>query len=407
MKRLVCFITLIFCGIQAFAQPADHVRMELAFQDSVLEVKAWYATRIQETSNKALFILNPGFDILEIRSSKLDSFALGPIEGRPFPFWKLHFRDSLEQNEDREFFFHYTIDLREQNHLKSDWVELNVDKLWFPKFGDLDTQLTYDLTIRNFPGDFDLVSHVGSDISRGKGVIHLKSTRPEDEVLILAGRNMEHRPFDDSITFFVNREVPEAVTQSLGEKVDKTIQFLNDYFGRPRPIDTFKVVIRNCPREEIGFQFSRGSMIITGTDFDDYGNLAHEIAHFWWTGADFMKEPWMNEAFANYSMLLVLDYFDEESAQRLTERYTRQSKEAGAVGAATLFSEDAHLTYYVKGTLLLRQLETYIGKDKMRELLEYRVANDIKTTKGFLQAVEKLAGPATRDFFQNLLLEKG
>ncbi|WP_445384412.1 hypothetical protein ACT6NV_10540 [Robiginitalea sp. IMCC44478] len=406
MKNSLYFLLLLF-GLQGYASPADHIKMELRFRDSVLEVKAWYTTQIQESSDTAAFLLNPAFNILEINSAKLDSFALGSREGRPFPFWKLHFRDSLKQDESREIFFHYNFDLRKNNHLDSDWIELNVDKFWFPKYGDLDRKLTYDVTIREFPTDFDLVSHMESEVIREKGAIQIRSTQPMDEVLILAGKQMEHRPYSDQITFFVNRDVPQTVIESMGEKVKNSIKYLNETFGTPDPIDSFKVVIRNCTRDEIGFQFSRGAMIITGTDFDDYGNLSHEIAHYWWTGADFMEEPWMNEAFANYSMLLVLEQFDKESAERLLDRYAQQAKGAGSVRSATLFSEKAYLTYYVKATLLLKQLESRIGKSKLQELLEYRVAKGVKTTAGFLDAIEKLADSAARDYFQSLLQDKG
>ena len=146
-------------------------------------------------------------------------------------------------------------------------------------------------------------------------------------------------------------------------------------------------------------------MIVTGSDFDSYANLSHEVAHYWWSKADFINEPWLNESFANYSMYLVLEAYDPERYQSILDRDTQTSKDLPPVMDATLFSKNAFPVYYTKGGILLKQLEQRIGKQKMMVLLRHRISKHIESTTAFLDEIETLYGKDDRHYFETLLNE--
>lgn len=410
IRLLIPVLFIVFCAFQPSPQkrlPAGHLKMNLRFEGEVLKVDAKYSARVKEAGNSMLFLLNPGFEIQDISGPGLDTFQLAQRPGRPFPYWKLTFDRELKVDEAIELRFTYNIDLVNQNHLKSNWIELNTDKLWFPNYDDIDNEFSYEVNLTGLPEDFRLVGHMNAEIGSDKpGEIFIRETDPVKEVLILAGRDMRFWQGDSpSISFFAHKETPDSVLESMNYKVEKSIELMTRAFGQSDPIKEYRVVLRNTPRKELGFQFSRINMIITGPEFNTFGDLSHEVAHYWWKDADFINEPWMNESFANYSMFLVMEAFDPEDFEQLFEQYRKTALEAPPVGEATLFSDNAYNSYYIKGSVLLKKLEGMIGKEGMKKLLIARVAKQINTTDGFLMELEQATDRETRQRFEQMLQE--
>jgi hypothetical protein len=404
-KKFLFVVLIALAFLPVKGQDTDHVRMELQYLRDTLRVSATYRLLVGSETDSLFFVLNPGYPLQAVKAEGLRSHEIGNRPDRPFPGYVLKFGKPFEAGTRQEVRFDYLIDLRTTNHLNSDWVELNVDKLWFPIHGDLGSLITYEVDIIGFPEDFDLMSHMNARLERSGGRILIKQPNPVQEVLILAGRDMQMRQLSDSISFFAGKKHPDSLLHSMHVKVRNTIDFLNGTVGGSDPVSQFKVVLRNTPRSELGYQYNRRNMIVTGPDFDDYGNLSHEIAHYWWSGADFISEPWMNESFANYLMFLVLEHFDPEAYRSLTGMYREIASKAPPVATATLFSEGAQQAYYHKGGILLLDLESEIGKQKMFRLLNYMVSEDIHDTEGFLKALQYMTTAEVRKGFEATLNE--
>ena len=386
-----------------WAQKPDHLVMNMTFKDSSIQIDALYQSISKEKIDSIYFLLNPGFDLDTINSKGLKSYKIAQKEGVSLPFYLLIFNKSIDKNEPFVVEFKYKIDLIQQNHMKSNWIELNADKLWFPNQHSLNNKLTYEVSISNFPPTYFLITHTDAKVTKNKGQINISKTTPWYEVLILAGKSMKEWRYDKNIKIIGNENIADATIQSIGLKVKNSIDLLNTYFGMADPITSFEVVLRNTQKEELGFQFNRRNLIITGTDFNDYGNLSHEIAHFWWSKANFIEEPWMNESFANYSMYLVLKEYNYEDYKKVIARNRVIAETAIPVSKASLFAADSYNSYYYKGSVLLIKLEERIGPEIMRKLLSSCVEKRIKTTETFLAELENLTNKSDRDFFENLL----
>lgn len=385
------------------AQPTDHLEVDLQFSQAEVYVEIQYLARPEAASDSLFFILNPMNRLDTIMAPNLLNYTAGQRPDRPFPGQVLYFEGDFDKGQEIPITFRYAIDLAASNHWDSGWIELNVDKLWFPIRGDLDNEITYKVSITGFPEDFDLVSHMDATLERKRDRIEIIQPHAVQEVLILAGSGMRHVQLSDSIEFFAGQQVPDPVIQSMHQKVQKSIEFLNETVGQAAPIANFRVVLRNTKREELGFQFNRKNMIVTGPDFDDYGDLSHEIAHFWWTGADFIEEPWMNESFANYLMFMVLERFDPESYDKVLDGYRKKAEGVPPVIDATLFANKAFPSYYHKGALLLKALADEIGKEQMQELLRTCIQEDIHSTSGFLKVLGEDEGVEVAERFHESL----
>jgi hypothetical protein len=403
--KFISSISLLvgFASSGLLAQNSDHLSMSLIFKDSIVYVNATYQVLSDERVDSVFFLLNPGFELDTIKAKGLKSYKVTQKKGMPLPFFHLEFNENRDEGEKLSVEFKYKINLSEQNHMKSNWIELNADKLWFPNLEALNNEFTYTVTITDFPKSYRLVTHTDAMVTRQKNQIVIQKDTPWYEVLILAGKNMKEWNYDDKITLIGNEHTPDSTIQSIGSKVKKSIDLLNSTIGGSDPITSFYVVLRNTSRKELGFQFNRKNLIVTGIDFNDYGNLSHEIAHYWWRKANFINEPWMNESFANFSMYMVLQEFDVKDYQRLVVRNRELSKNAIPVVNASLFAADSYNSYYYKGALHLISLEEKIGSEKMKQLLTACVEKNINTTEAFLVELESLTSLGERDFFEDLL----
>lgn len=395
-------LTFLFSTI-VVGQPSDQMNIELKFDDSIAHIRAEYVRMLDVKSDSLLFLLNPEFDIDMIKSDKLVSYELIAINGRPFPFWRLLYSEPFNVGDEIKITFEYKINLVDQNHYAFDWIELTVDKLWFPNYGDLNNKFSYTLAVKNFPPSWTFIGQTDADITHADRDILVRLDYPWYEVLVLAGKDLKKWSFDKDITILARENSSDSTLRLMSKIARNSIDLLNRTIGESDPIDKFTLVVRNTTREELGYQTNRKDLIITGIEFDDYANLSHEIAHYWWNKANFIEEPWMNESFANYSMYKVLEEYDAPTFERLYQKNRTLVENAIPVSSATLFAENAYTSYYHKGAIHLLDLESRIGREKMDELLSTCITKEINSTVGFLDEIENVTNQENREFFAGLL----
>ena len=402
-NKLLFFNTLLFIlnSSSLFSQKYDHLTMVMNFKDSTVSIEAKYQTASKVDRSSVYFLLNPGFKLDTIISKDLVSYKTTRKKGFPLPFFQLKFDENIDKK--LTAIFKYKINLSKQNHMKSNWIELNADKLWFPNLDAINNKFTYKVTAINFPNSYKLLTHTDAKVRKVGNKIIITKKSPWYEVLILAGYKMKEWKYDKNITLVGSEKINDSTFYSIGNKVQKSIQKLNGYFGKSDPIKSFKVLLRNTSRKELGFQFNRRNMIVTGTDYNDFGNLSHEIAHYWWSKANFIAEPWMNESFANFSMYQVLKEFNIENYNRILERTKKFTEKAIPVSTASLFTKDSYISYYHKGALHLLNLENKIGAKLMKQLLSTCIKKNVNTTEAFLTELEKLTNKEHRNYFEELL----
>lgn len=403
-QKLLLISFILLFSFSLFGQPEnDHLEMNLNFEGSILKVDATYQVIVKSETDRLHFMLNPGFKIGKIQAPGLDTFMMVQKEGRPFPFLGLQFNKELHPGDVIDIQFEYQFDLKTQNHLNSDWIELNVDKMWFPNYDDLDNRFSYSLTVQNFPDDFTLIGHVDAVIERTPEKIKIQKTEPAPEVLILAGKSMRKWSFEDDIHIYGHQRIADSTITSMHEKIRKSIDYYNNFFGTSNKLNSFTLVLRNTKLEELGFLFSRENLIVGAVDASDYANLSHEIAHFWWSKADFINEPWLNESFANYSMLKLLEKLEPAAAESILKRYEEKEKTTIPVVGTDIFTPNGYDAYYVKGAMCLRALEQKIGFQAMKKLLTEVADDETISTAGFLKMIEENHGSASRIYLQGLL----
>ncbi len=185
-------------------------------------------------------------------------------------------------------------------------------------------------------------------------------------------------------------------------------------FG-PYPFDTFTVVA--VPLSSYGLEFpgiiaiSRGAL--TGNIRSALeGTIAHEAAHQWFyglVGSDQVREPWLDEALAQYATgLYFADRYGPEGAAGFTaslkEKWDRTGGAAIPIGLPVDSYSATQYTsiVYGRGPLFVQALAEAIGQERMDRLLRQwagRFSGRIATGDDFYRLAEEVAGRGLRGLF--------
>jgi aminopeptidase N len=133
--------------------------------------------------------------------------------------------------------------------------------------------------------------------------------------------------------------------------------------------------------------------------------IAHEIAHFWWHNAPADTwEDWLNEAFAEYSMLVYIrERKGNETFRKIVEEYKSKTKDLPPVWGIGRNSPEAYSVLYEKGSLLLYEFEEKVGKEVFFNFLKDVVRNQISNTNDLIELAEKKLSKSVGLWFKEKL----
>jgi len=302
--------------------------------------------------------------------------------------------------------FIYDLDLNELNgwavSFTEDWIKINFYSGWFPVNG---------VFISKFKIYID-----ENYIVTGSGVIEKKDGYWEmiqpwssfDNVII-ASKKLKSKILKDNDvhiqTVYSNGDFSDADADTLLKESKYALGLFENYFGM-KDSTYLKFVIAPFER---GGGYSRKNFICMRTlRFNRYTatkGIAHEIAHFWWLNAQTSSwEDWLNEAFAEYSMLLYIrERFGLEAFQKEIEDYKSRTQNLPPIWGIERNSNEAYSVLYEKGSVILSGLEEKIGKDKFLDFLKNVSRNKIKITNDFLALMEDKLSEDTRNWFESRL----
>lgn len=224
-----------------------------------------------------------------------------------------------------------------------------------------------------------------------------------------------------NVYYFGNDE--DAAKKAL-EYGKQALRFFNRYFG-PYPYDEYSIVMSDF---YMGGMEYPNLVLIDHHMLDDEVLLeyviVHETAHQWWyglVGNNQVKEPWLDEAMTEYSTVLYYEgvygmakgmevyqdfilypyrFFELGNGSGPILRPVSQFKSWGEYDA----------TVYKKGAIMLKELESRIGKSKMREALRFYLKQNVfgnATTADFVNAVSGTMGTDFGEVIYEMLKKPG
>lgn len=299
--------------------------------------------------------------------------------------------------------------------LPGDWVEsgLNYNCLT-PLRADL-TPSAYEVEIRasrNYQ-----VFAPDQVVHTGPGRTTLRSDVPVLGFSFILGKGLQQDTFSQgaqSVTL-VSYQAADSLKRQVVEMVNWCLDFYNRTFGRKAPKAAVLVALR--PLSDADASYANGdNFFVTydaGADFFarrpfHFGNISHEIGHFWWRHANFhTSDKWLNEGFAEYvSLRARRAYLGRAEFDSELEKI--RAKVRLLPGNISLNSYDTRGPFskvmtYDKGALLLYELEESWGEARFLAVLAEAAVAGIKTSREFVGVVNRVLGAQEAARVENMI----
>ncbi|WP_028857029.1 M1 family aminopeptidase [Psychrilyobacter atlanticus] len=270
------------------------------------------------------------------------------------------------------------------NQVKEDWTELGCYLPWFPINKKLD-KCKFQIDVTCIGGENSKILYPLSkeSIIDFSCPVFISNNHSMEEVV--SGKTKV-------IIYFREKEGKE-LKDIIKNSADKILTHFIETFGKLEEDIILTVVI--SPRKK-GGDYCRKNLIVLNesennldkTSYEQY--FAHELAHLWWTHGNMDSwEDWLNESFAEYS---VLSYVRSEYGEKvLTEKIKKYEEKIK--GTPPIFNLDrghemSYLALYPKGALILNKLYGFLGEQEFNRLLKRVSMLKINNTSHLFEVIE-------------------
>lgn len=300
--------------------------------------------------------------------------------------------------------FDYTCNLDSldtwMSSMEKDWVQLGYYVAWFPVNSDS----------RDFTANVSVSINDGYTVS-GSGIVEHKDDKWEMlqpwggfDLQIVASPTLKSKKMtNDGRTFeVVYTDFADADADSSLLACSEALQFYTRLFKTNPSNDYMKFLV--VPRR--GGGISRKNFIAYATKrFNEHFKTAigHEMGHFWWNKAPtFSWEDWLNEGFAEFSMLWYIKcHFDKHIFDCYLEACRENARHACPIYEVDRDAPEAYDALYNKGALLLYDLEQKVGEQRFFEFMQGVAEREITSTTLLLDYAEEVFGKEIRKWIEN------
>ena len=266
----------------------------------------------------------------------------------------------------------------------TDGLETGMYSAWLPlplNNGNFSYQLTVDT-----PANFKVVGN-GNILNQGNQWT-VTSNQPQFDVPLLISNKIQTETIvsEAGTVELVHFGLPLERVNKLANNINEITALFSAKFGPVASAGKYQFAF--VPRNNNPSYSRKGFAVINnyGSEVTRFSTLAHEIAHFWWNGADSASwEDWLNESFAEYAALIAIEEeFGDDVHTKTTTNFAKVASQAPAIWQLARDHEQSTLSLYRKGPLILEQLKQKIGEDDFYQFLRELNLNKIKTTSAAL-----------------------
>lgn len=263
---------------------------------------------------------------------------------------------------------------------------------------------TFDLRVKTT--DPALKVSGNAEVSGSAGNWRLVETEPTSDMIVVAAPKMTTRNQEvGGLKLRIDSaSASDAAVEQLARDAADIVAHYSRWYG-PANLRTARFVLNPRPT---GGGYVRPRFMSLPYSADQMTWLAHEIGHFWWTGAqaDSWKD-WLNESFAAYSSVrYIREVKGEKDYEAQVQAARKRSTGKPPIWGISRNDRNAHDVLYDKGALRMLALEETIGQDKFNNFLATLHHDRIKNTAALLQTLEKQTTAEVRQKFETMLKEQ-
>lgn len=277
------------------------------------------------------------------------------------------------------------------------WTEFNIYTNWFPwniEYG------LFDYSLKISSNDPVIGANLSENGTLGSPV------KTFDIPFLISSKAQKRTTENGNINLF-HYQVADTIIDTIQDKSDRFFSYYEKTYGTIDS-DELIVIISKSDRD---LNYSRPRFVSLslndGFTKTDAKTLAHEIAHLWWNKAEMATwEDWLNEAFAEFSAMII---HREEYGRVAFDDYVRkmglqfEELELPAIWGIEKSDPNSNRVLTYKGALILLELEKKIGEERMKQLLGEMHVRRIMSTEGFLDLLSELTDINTSGWFERQL----
>lgn len=384
------------------AQTIKHYEINIRLDTEAQALKVKTKIELNKERDNIELLLHPKVNQLKItnRGKAVEySFDKDAIEKPSIYFDGQLLKIAENEIEDRLIQFEYEVSTKDINYWQADNVaaspvlhsglEVGMYSSWIPfqlVNGDFSYQVTAEL-----PADYSMVGNGALQTDEGKWVLTSISNQFDIPIAISSLHTSTTFKFG-SLNVEVNHfGLPDKELAQIKTDINLIMTLFNEKFGQLQGTGN-KVQFVYTPRVSGSFYSRKGYAVIGGrSQLSKFNTLAHEIGHFWWTGADSNSwQDWLNESFAEYSALLAFrEKYGEAKYYERVKSYGKHADNKHAIWGSDRSEGLATLLLYRKGPIILDQLKHRIGEQKFYRVLMSFLNNNVRNTDHLLSIIAK------------------
>lgn len=302
------------------------------------------------------------------------------------------------------------------NQLQPNWSALTETAFLLPRLADYAYQVPFrhqfDLTL---PRDLQVAS-AGTTNSTGPGQWQIVQAQPETHFALYFGKDLQRQtltkaPFSIEL---ITGDIPDSLQTGIVELSWKALAFYEDYYGNIQAFKNIKLVLPGrsdlAPGQDYSYAIPTGLLRVSQKDnWTNYlYSIGHEMAHFWWHFAEVPNqnyESFLNEGFAEFMCLQFLKQErDSTVVQPILAQYARISDQLGSIRVipADADARQRRQYTYIKAAYTLEQLQTRIGPEKMKTLLQQTLQEEPQTYQAWLTLIREVGGREIADWYDQI-----
>ena len=414
MKKFILFQFIGIFTIMLYGQEVMHFNLDVNInvEQKIVDVRGTLLIDFEYQDSITFYLWRNSTMTSVISDNKEVPYTFDTIKPLPLPFignaGKLVVANPKRGNEPQLIKFEYRCDMQRNmvgfgKTFTDEWIEMGYYSAWYPVHEES----------RNFISELRVFIDKDVKIS-GSGLVTKKDsywhmTQPWEsfDMLIVASKELKAKKIEKKNIQVetVYTTFPKSDIDSIVEAFTDVLEFYNPRYGNQDGEVYLKFIID--PTEGTGGYGRKNLIRLKASNFSYYFKLgiAHELSHTWWQKADTNSwEDWLNESFAEYSMLIYLrERIGTELYNETLERYRQNSENMPAIWGIERTSDRAYTTLYEKGSLLLIDLEKKLGFENMAAFLRLLIDKSIDNTADFLKVLEEFSSQEIRDWFESEL----
>ncbi len=287
-----------------------------------------------------------------------------------------------------------------------EWIEIGYYTAWYPVCdGEQADGATVEVTI----DDGYRVSGSGI-VTRAGGKWRMEQPWRSFDLVILAAPDLKSRRAKEGATTVevVYTDFATADADSVLRRSREVMAFYRRlYKTRSEGEEYLKFAVSSS--NDSGGYSRKNYISYNATRFGErfIRGIAHEAAHLWWNKASTLTwHDWLNEAFAEFSMLWYLRAtFGEAVYNERIEAYRENTRRHCPIWEVDRAAPEAYTALYEKGALLLHDLLGRLGEERFFGLLSALLKTEVSDTPAFLDFAERELGRGEREWIERRLKE--